>query len=75
MWYHYLLGVIGLYFFASSIYNAVVVGVSGGYVISGINIAIGVALMGFAYYGISSAPAPAPVVAPIVGGLRKLFRR
>jgi hypothetical protein len=73
MWYHYLLGLIGLYFFASSIYNAVVVGVSGGYVISGINIAIGLGLMGFAYYGITSAPAP--IVAAKIGGLRNLFKR
>jgi hypothetical protein len=76
MWYHYLALLIGLYLFGSSVYNAVVVGVSGGYVISGINIAIGLALIGFGYYGITApAPVVAPAVAPLLGGLRKLFRR
>ena len=74
MWYHYLALIFGLYLFGSSIDNAVVVGVKGGYVISGINIAIGLALIGYGYYGIT-APVPAPVVAPLLGGLRKIFKR
>ena len=82
MWYHYLLGLAGLYLVGAGIYSIVTNRSMQNIIMNSVQIAIGAAVGYYGYSGITATPTPTFVPPPVanaastfVGGLRRAFRR